>query len=136
MGISTAIQTAIYGRLSTYAPLMSVVVGVYDAVPQAADSGASNAFPYVTIGEDSPVSFADDCEVGADASIVIHSWSRHSGRKEVKQIQGLIFDALSRYDITVQGFDAIALEWESDQSFMDADGKTRHGVSTYRILML
>lgn len=135
MSFANAIQAAIYTRLAAYTALTSVVVGIYDEVPQATDSGANSTYPYVTIGEDSITADSQDDAVGCQGSIVIHTWSRLKGRKQIKTIQGLIFDALSRHELSVTGYSMLTLEWDGEDSFIDADGVTRHGVSTFRILL-
>lgn len=135
MSFCNDIQTAIYQRLSTYPALTAIVSGVYDDVPQA-NGRANDAYPYVTIGDDSLVADAQDDAVGFSGSIVIHSWSISRGRKQIKSIQGEIFNALSRYDLPITTRKLITLEWASDSSFIDADSVTRHGVSTYSITAL
>lgn len=129
MSFETAVQTVIFSALNTDAPLNLVVTGVYDSVPQ------QEQFPYVTIGEDVIVEWDTVSNVGASASITIHTWSRARGRAEVKEIQGIIYEALHRKEFSIAGFDVVATDFISSQSFMDADGLTRHGVSTFRILI-
>lgn len=135
MSYGNAIQKAIYDTLTAYSPLMAVVTGVYDNVPQAIDSGSVTAFPYVTIGEDVIVEWDTDDSLGANATITVHTWSRTAGRKECKTIQGHIFDALSRQELTVTGYTLVTIEYEGEESFLDFDGETRHGVSTFRIYL-
>lgn len=124
-----AIQEAIFNALSAaYLP-------VTDNVIQADDSGDNTAFPYVVIGEDSLVEFGDDTMTGADAEVVIHVWSRHAGRKEVKELQAQIFDALHQQEIVLAGYQQVLLLWESSDSFLDVDGKTRQGISRFRYVI-
>jgi hypothetical protein len=129
MSFETVAQTVIFNALDGNAPLNAIVSGVYDAVPQV------EIFPYVTIGEDSINEWDTFDNVGANASITVHTWSRARGRKETKQIQGLIYDALHRQEFSSAGYDVVAVDFEASQSFMDADGLTRHGVSTFRIFI-
>lgn len=129
MGFETAVQTAVYQKLSADAGLMALVTGVYDSVPQDA------AFPYVTIGEDVHNAWDTFDSVGSDATITVHTWSVARGRKEVKEIQGAIYEALSRTVLTYSGYGIISIDFDGSQSFMDADGLTRHGVQTFRVLV-
>lgn len=126
MSFSLAIQAAIYQRLTNYAPLN---VPIYDDVPQGA------AFPYITIGDDTLTEWDQDACLGADATLTLHVWSRERGRKQTKQIQGLLYDALHRYPLTVNGAHAVDCLWEMSESFLDPDGHTRHGVSRFRITL-
>lgn len=123
------LQTALYNRLTN-----ELTVPVYDAVPQAVDAGDNSAFPYVTIGEDSASEFDTDTSTGFDTDVTIHVWSRYRGRREVKQIQQAIYDALHLHDLSVSGYHTVMVLFESADSFMDADGITRHGVTIFRIV--
>jgi hypothetical protein len=127
---SNALQVAIYNRLTN-----ELSVPVYDHVPQADDAGADAAFPYVTIGEDSLEQYDTDTSDGFNGTVVIHVWSRHRGRKEVKSIQGEIYDALHRHNLQVAGYHTILCYYLNSTSFMDVDGLTRHGVSQFRVLL-
>jgi hypothetical protein len=123
------LQTAIYSRL-----VSELSVPVYDAVPQAVDAGDNSAFPYVTVGDDSSTEFDTDTSTGFDTDCTIHVWSRYRGRREVKQIQKAIYDALHLHDLAVTGYHTVMVLFQSADSFMDADGITRHGVSIFRIV--
>ena len=128
MSFELAVQELVYDLLSESAPLVAKVQGIYDEVSEFEE------FPYVTIGED--IHNEDDTVsvLGDDCSITVHSWSRYRGRKETKQIQGLIYNALHRQTGTIVGYNVISIDWENSQSFLDSDGLTRHGVQTFRIL--
>lgn len=126
MSFSTAIQQAIFTRLKNYAPL---TVPVYDDVPQGAD------FPYVSIGDDTLIPFDQDACLGAEATVTLHTWSRERGRKQTKMIQGVLYDALHRYALQVDGSHTVDCLWEMSESFLDPDGHTRHGVSRFRVLL-
>jgi len=128
MSYEIAVQTAVFGALTGRAELIALV-DVYDSVPQDA------AFPYVTIGEDNHNEWDTDTTIGSDCSITIHTWSRARGRKETKQIQAEIYAALHRAELTHTGYKFDSCDWESSQSFTDADGLTRHGVQTFRIIL-
>lgn len=132
MGYEFSIQNTIYDVLSTTSAVTSLA-DVYDNVPQAADAGSDAAFPYITVGEDTLVEWDTDTELGAYCTITIHTWSRYRGRKETKQIQGAIYAALHRANLTISGYNLVGIDWLQSESFMDTDGLTRHGVQTFRI---
>ncbi|OZI17928.1 DUF3168 domain-containing protein [Bordetella genomosp. 7] len=124
-----SIQEAIFARLSGYTPLAGRVGGrIYDAVPQ------NTEFPYVVIGEDDSTAYDDDVNLGADTDLTLHVWSRHEGRKEAKEILQLIYDALSRYPLAVTGAHTVLLDAEYQNTLLDPDGLTRHGVIRFRLL--
>lgn len=135
MSFAIATQTAIYEALRASTALTGMITGVYDSVPQPEDAGAPTGFPYVTIGDDSLVEWSDDTRSGADILVTVHTWSRARGRKETKIIQGLIFEALHRRPLIVAGYHNVGIDFESEQSFVDVDGLTRHGVSVFRIII-
>lgn len=135
MSAELEIQTAIYDTLSNDYALGAVVKGVYDAVPQADDSGDDELFPYVTVGDDTALDWDTDTSNGKEATITIHTWSRYRGRKEVKQIQGLIYDALHLAPITVTGYNVVEIWSEYSETLVDPDGLTRHGVQRFRLII-
>lgn len=135
MSFDYPVQQAIYGVLSNDAPLLALVAGVYDDVPQAEDAGDPVAFPYVTLGEDIATDWSTDTDSGADVTVTIHTWSRYYGRKETKQIQGAVYDALHRASLNIGGQHFVMIDFLQSNSFIDADGKTRHGVQTFRLLL-
>jgi hypothetical protein len=122
------VQTAIYTRLAGYAPLMGVATGIYDHAPQTA------TFPYVVVGDDTAVAFNTHSSVGGDHTVTVHTWSRERGRAQTKTMLRHIYDALNRYALTVSGATMIDCQCEHEQSFLDEDGLTRHGVARYRVL--
>lgn len=136
MDFESSIQSAIYAALTGDAALMALATGgIRDDVPQADDAGDAVDYPYVVIGEDSATPFDTDSSVGAEATITLHVWSRYRGRKEVKAIQGAIYRALHRANIPVAGQHLVGIDWIQSDSFLDADGLTRHGVQTFRLTL-
>lgn len=133
--IGENLQKAIYQKLKGSATLTAVVVGVYDDVPQSSDSGLASAFPYVTIGDDSSTEWDTDTELGVEVLITIHVWSRAKGRTETKQIQKIVYNLLHRCKLSVKDSVLVGCEYISDESFMDSDGKTRHGVQQFRVTL-
>ena len=129
MSFEVAAQTAVYGALTSSVDLMALVNGVYDAVPE------TEVFPYITIGEDTHTSWTTNTTLGTDVQLVISVWSRKRGRLETKTIQGEVYDALNRANLAYSGHDIINVELLDSSSFMDADGLTRHGVQTFRMLI-
>lgn len=132
------IQRVLLARLKSYAPLTSMVRGIWDNVPQEPNQSgrqSNDGFPYVALGDDVVGQWDTDTEIGADASATIHVWSRHRGREEVKRIQGHIYDCLHRTSFIDNGLIFVSIDQEQSQSFLDADGLTRHGIQTFRILV-
>lgn len=129
MSFEIVIQAAITAALKADGTLTAMVTGVFDNVPQGTD------YPYVTIGEDNHNEWDTNTTLGSDCTITIHTWSQHRGRQETKEIQGAIYDALHHAELTYPGYSFILTDFVSSQSFVDADGMTRHGVQTFRVLI-
>lgn len=128
MSFDLAVQKAVFDKLNGASALTAIA-------PILDDVDEFESYPYVTIGED-VLGEWDTCTTqGADGTITIHVWSRHKGRKEVKQIFSEIYAALHRQSLTVSGYDIISTMWVNSASFLDSDGLTRHGVQTYRLLV-
>lgn len=129
MSYEIAVQSAVYAALFADVTLAGLVTAIYDAVPQ------DTAFPYVSIGESNFNEWDTDTSLGKDCSITIHTWSRYRGKKQTFQIQAAIRDVLHRAELTYTGYRFILTEEQETRSMMDQDGLTRHGISTYRIVL-
>lgn len=124
MSAEVEIQKAVFTRLNN-----ALSVPVYDNVPDNAVA------PYVVIGDDTLIEFDSDLGVGFEATITVHTWSTYRGRLEVKQIMGLIYNALHRAEINVQGYNLLGCDSEFSETFLESDGVTRHGVQRFRIFI-
>ena len=131
MSAAVLLQTAVYSALSGV-----VSVPVYDDVPQF-ETSQDASFPFVVIGEDSFSDWGDDAKTGYDASLQIHVWTRgqnNRGRLECKQIQGEIYDALHRQNIAIGDYGTLGFDETFQESQLDNDGITRHGIQRFRVL--
>lgn len=116
------IQRAVFARLTD-----QLTVPVFDDVPQGTPC------PYVVIGEDDSESWDTDDSLGLDTDITIHVWTEYSGRKQAKDIMAQIYAALNRYELAVNGMYTVDCICEYQDSFLDPDGVTRHGVIRFRL---
>lgn len=101
---------------------------VYDEVPQAA------AFPYVSIGEMQVVD--DDAEMvgGAEVYATLHVWSRAPGKPEASALAAAVRAALHEQDLRLPFWRLVEIRHQSTRIMADPDGKTTHGVLTFRAL--
>ena len=114
------------GDVSVYE---SVDGRIYDDVPQDTE------YPYIVIGEDISTDESTDDGIRRISSLVVHIWSRYRGKKEVKEIQGLIELVLNRAELTDPEYDIVGIHLEQTDSFLDQDGLTRHGSMSFRSIM-
>lgn len=127
---SWELQQAVFTRLGAFAAVTALVgARIYDHAPQDV------VFPYIVVGDTTANEFDTDTSSGADHTVTVHAWSRYRGRKEVKQIQRAIYEALHRHDLAVTGAQTVTCDWQYAENFVDGDGLTRHGVTRFRVLL-
>lgn len=144
MSAVNAIQVAIFTKLRADGPLgallpASVIDGdagkaIYDQPPQPSAPESSTGFPFVVLGDDTATEWDTDSSFGQETTITLHVFSRATARKECKQIQDAIYNALQDASLAVTGHTAVLCFFEFSESFADPDGATQHGVSRFRIL--
>ena len=127
------IQKGVVSKLRASSALVALIVGVYDDVPQSAASEKSSDFPFVVVGDDSFTDWDTDTEVGFEGDLQLHIWSRKRGKKEMKDIQQAIFDALNRQAIVVQNCSILDVRFTAMQNFIEPDERTRHGTINFNI---
>ena len=133
------LQVAIFSLLKNASP--SIAGGrIYDDVPEAAEKADApdTEFPYVAVGELDAI--PDDVDAsdgsrddGVMETLTLHVWSRYRGQKEVKQIMQQIKNLLHDTKITVTDRSSALAEVTIMRSFIDQNGRTRHGVVTVEV---
>lgn len=144
-GLSESVQIAVYSKLSSDAALAALLAdrigypgtpAIYDDVTQAGDGSDSSVFPYIVIGGDNLRDWSTDTASGGDLDVIIDVWSRYDGKKETKQIQSAIYNALHRQDLTVPDHEFIGCDFTAEQPVViDPDGHTYHGVIEFRVFI-
>lgn len=125
----TAVQTAIYNKLTANAGLISAVSGIFSHTPQG------TAFPYINIGSVSTSELSSLGKNGIDYSIDIHSWSKAGGHKQTADILDLLYQTLHNSSITVSGCDFIAMRVSQTSITLENDGITYHGLLRLNVLL-
>lgn len=134
---SLALQEAVYAALSVDAALATLLGrpnadpadnGVFDHVPE------KTAFPYVTIGDDTQADWSDKEVDGEEHTLTLHAWSRHRGRRQVKQILGRLKALLHKQTLAMAGHDSVLIRFDFELTMLDPDGKTYHGAIRFRAL--
>lgn len=121
------LQLAVVGKLRAHAPLMALVSGVYDEVPEQV------AHPYVSLG--SITENVDDAhnQRGLEASVVLHVWSKYRGFKQAADILAELDAALDRQPLTVAGFRDVSIAHQQHTELRDPDPDIRHINVSYRV---
>lgn len=124
--ISDALQRAIFQRLTTD----NVASGrVFDQVKQ------DEPKPYVTIGNEQTVDDSDTCRETLEVFADIHVWADRLGRTEAKSIGEAVRRSILSAPLEINGYANIEQQFRDARVFMDTDGKTAHGVMTFRFLL-
>lgn len=123
------LQKAIYAALVGDATLSAKITGVYDSVPQ------SQSFPFVVIGEGDFEAFDTHTQNGFEGILTVHTWSRGRGRAEVLDLQSDLYRILHENYFSLTGYRVIVNRFQFQQTLVDPDGVTYHGITRFRIMM-
>ena len=128
---AVTLQTTVYNALLASNPLTTKLGGnnIYDFVPE------NTAFPYVKIGDQTMVDDGTKTKNGTDFTIMIHTFSRYRGSKEIKEIMSLVYDVLHESSLSVSGA-MNNMRFEFSDIIKENDGLTTHGVQRFRVFVL
>ena len=118
--------TALTTQLTSYASSPAV----FTHVPQDLTT-----YPYVVLFEAGLDGNDNDCHLGFDGTLNIHSWSDQRDMAIIGDIQKAIYDALHHIDLGMTGYTQVDLHQEFSTILRDPDGITLHGVQRFRILI-
>lgn len=134
-GFETVVQFEIYQVLTNDPDIQIAGIPVYDDVPQPDSGSNAGDFPYIVIGDDAFTQEDTDTENMMNVTATIQVWSRERGRGEMKKILGFIYAALHRVEILNPDYKFINVMNIGSDSFLEADGLTRRGVTQFLILI-
>jgi len=126
---SLALQKTIFDALDGDSTLQSQVTDVYDFVPE------NTAFPYVKLGEDTAIDNGTKTLQGNEHTLVVHTFSRYRGSKEIKDIMSRIYTLLHESSLTVSGASLVNLRFEFSDVLKENDGLTTHGLQRFRAIV-
>jgi hypothetical protein len=126
------LQKAIFQKLTSYQPLMSKIVGVFDDVPQEYIDDTGNAkptvFPYIQIDLSTNNGFDTKSSFGENITMTLNTYSRYSGHKETYDLMNLIYEALKTPLSLEGGFTIAQFVPGRPDVITDIDGKSKHGI--------
>lgn len=121
------LQTAIVSRLTGDEYLMDIVSGIYDDVPQDAES------PYVVVGEASETAMNTFNRKGRESTLTIHIYSEYEGFKEGLRILERLTELLDGEPLTLATQHLVHLIFDNVQTI---DGETfKHLPVTFRAVV-
>jgi len=128
---SVELQTTVYNALIGNNPLTTKLGGnnIYDFVPE------NTSFPYVKVGDQTMVDDGTKDKKGSDFTLIVHTFSRYRGSKEIKEIMSLIYDVLHESSLSVSGA-SNNMRFEFSDIIKESDGLTTHGMQRFRVFVL
>ena len=126
---SLELQKSIFNALDGDSTLQNLVTDVYDFVPE------NTAFPYVKVGEETSIDNGTKTLQGNEHTLVIHTFSRYRGSKEVKEIMSRIYALLHESSLSVTGASLVNLRFEFSDVIKENDGFTSHGLQRFRAIV-
>lgn len=127
----TDLQGALFATLSGAIFLNAAEVPVYDYVPHEATN-----FPYINLGEIEVLPWDTKNKDGQEHLVTIHSWSQYRGYKELKDVMDGVRNLLHHSNITVSRHQVVLIRCDFEQTMLDPDNITRHGVQRFRVLTM
>lgn len=129
---SWPVQAALYARLCATPGVTSLLAqgadSVFDHVPQA------SVFPYIVLGDIASRPLETQEGGGHDITMDIRVFSRSPGMKEARGIMAAVGACLHDADFAVSGQSLVLCRLVSQRATLAADGETRAGVMTFRII--
>jgi len=124
------LQKAIYGALSSSAELVTVLGGtkIHDHNPDKAE------LPYIVLGLATSTDWSTASEDGKQHDVSIHVWSKLFARKEIQQIQQLVYEALHDQNLAAQDHVIINLRQQFSDMRWDEKSGHMHGISRFRAI--
>jgi hypothetical protein len=130
---SFALQQGIFTKLSsgtlTDVDGTSITSKVFDDVPEG------TGYPYVVIGEETATNQGTKDKDANEHTLTMHVWSQYRGRKEIKNIMSQIYTSLHNSAINLSGATLVNIRHEFEQTLLESDGLTRHGVMRFRAVV-
>jgi len=122
------LQKAVYTALTGNAPLMAKVTGVWDEPDENAP------LPIVAIGEATTTDNSTKTGEGQMHTLTLHVWSGEHGRMELKDIMGLVYDALNGASLTLTGHALVFINFENANDLREQEGErvVYHGIMRFR----
>ena len=71
---------------------------------------------------------------GLEAEIALHVGSRYNGTKDPR-VFNVIHDTLHNAELSTPGVDPVLCQFVRSDMVLDTDGKTRHGIIRFRLLI-
>ncbi|MGE0409796.1 MAG: DUF3168 domain-containing protein [Amphiplicatus sp.] len=123
-----ALQKAVYAHLVADAGLKALL----GDPPRLFDDPPPDAvFPYALLGETHAAAIAG-LDGGIEHDLRIQIFSRYAGRREVKRVIDVLYDALHEADFAVEGATLVNCRFVFSDIFRRREAETYQGVARFR----
>ena len=127
-GVSAPLQAAVFGALSTHAPLTALVgSAIYDATPQGTLPGT-----YVSLGPEDVTDGSDKTGEGAIHEFVVSVVTDAAGFQSAKEAAGAISDCLVDASLTLTRGRLVFLQFLKAKARRVEEGDVRRIDLTFR----
>lgn len=138
---SAALQAAIYARLNdvSVTGLLSTAYGqaaIFTDVPQPADAGAANLFPFITYRVSTITPYDTKDQPGGNAIVQVDCWHRLASDIALNALADAVDVRLRRQPLVIDGVTWITTELESVSFSDDPDGKSKRALMLFRVLYM
>jgi hypothetical protein len=123
------VQKAIYARLAADEPLMALVSGVYDEVPEKVPADK----PYVAFAEITEKDISSHDRRAFEVMVVLNVWGLYRGFAKNAQVLAELDRVLHRAPLVVEGWELISIARLADGVRRPADPNIRQGQARFRV---
>lgn len=125
------LQSALVNHLRSGSPILFPYTLHVGKAPQGANP------PYAVMGEETATDWGTKTDDGQEITVTFHSWALDdndvSAVTRVKQMMASLYAALHKQEFSVSGQTLVMCRFDFGQTLEDADGKTYHGISRFRL---
>lgn len=122
----TDYAAAVYSALDAVPALTGKI---FEFVPNDAP------FPKIYIEDAGTQDWSTMTDNGLEAEIALHVGSRYNGTKEIREFFNVIHDTLHNAELSTPDVDPVLCQFVRSDMTLDTDGKTRHGIIRFRLLI-
>lgn len=123
----TPTQKALYMLFTSDIPLMAMVTGVFDRVPER------QPFPYIRIGSATETPDNAHGQFGRETVQSVDIWSDYRGFAEADLAANRVQALLDHKPLVVPGREHVSTRYEFGQTLSDPETELRHIVLRFRI---
>ncbi|MGC5009749.1 DUF3168 domain-containing protein [Streptosporangium sp. DT93] len=123
------VQQALYARMTADAPLVALVSGIYDEVPEKVPAGK----PYIAFAELTEKDISDHGRRAFEVMATLNIWSAYRGFAANARVLAELDRVLHRVALDVPGWELISIARIADGVRRVNDPNIRQGQARFRV---